>query len=1005
MTRTAPGPVDPPARSRGRRTAWALPALAALLVAAGLVGVALSWGPMPSPALIAAEAALALSFVLLAGWAATGFRRALRDRDRTQEILGEVFRSRQHLAAILDGVTDGITVQDESGRLLFANSAAARLVGLASAEEMLTTTPGAIVERFEILDEEGRPFPVDRLPGRLAMRGEETPGVTLRYRERATGSERWAFVRAALIPEDRDHPRMVVNSFQDITEERWARRSSRVLAEIGQDLLAASLDYEGTLHLLAELVVPRLADVATVYLADERGTRRVRVVHADPQMQVRMQDVSPETTFEAPEGHPVKQVLDTGAPQLIPEISETAIERWVRPEHREAVREMQLGSAMIVPLTARGTRLGAIALVTVGNRRRYEEQDLELATDLAARAALAMENARLHRDEQAARQRAESEASWMRRLQRVSATLAASTTVGEVAAGVLAQGIDAVAAASGAVATIDGDGRTIRLVETQGFSEEERARWSSFSLDAPVPLSEAVRSGSPVYIGSPEALADAWPHLVGPSPSGGSQAWAALPLTREGDAIGAIALTFAEPRAFDAEERRFLEILAQEAAQALERARLYESERAARGEAVRQQERLNFLAEASEVLAGSLREERTLQHLVELIVPRLADWCIVDVVGTDGVIEQLAVAHEEPKKGELIRDLRRRYPPDLRDHPIPRVIASGSSEMAGELSDEDADIQDEGHRELLRELGATSHMVVPLTARGRTLGAVSFISGHSGRRYAGYDLALAEDLARRAALALDNARLYRDRSRIARSLQQSLLPATLPRVDGAEVAARYRPAGEGSEIGGDFYDLFEVSPRRWGVVIGDVAGKGPEAAALTALTRYTVRTAWLDQGKEPIDILRILNDAVLRDGGDRLCTVAVGLLDLSSGAPTLTVATGGHPAPVVLHPDGSVEAVPVAGTLLGAFPAPELAQATVRLGPGDLVLCYTDGLIDPGRASHVPQDDRLAEFLRLCLGLDAELACRRLERHIGTFTSGEAEDDAALLVLRLAPER
>src|SRR2546430_1245067 len=201
--------------------------------------------------------------------------------------------------------------------------------------------------------------------------------------------------------------------------------------------------------------------------------------------------------------------------------------------------------------------------------------------------------------------------------------------------------------------------------------------------------------------------------------------------------------------------------------------------------------------------------------------------------------------------------------------------------LAMEQPAREAPGRDGEHLALLRGLGFESAMVVPLTARGRTFGAITFVSSESGRTYEPEDLALAEALASRAAQAVDNARLYQERAHVARALQQSLLPQRFPRIEWCEVGARYRAAGEG-EVGGDFYDLFESSDRAFFAVIGDVQGKGPEAAALTGLCRYTIRAAASSE-RNPSRILRTLNQAILREATERFATVALLRMQLVNG--------------------------------------------------------------------------------------------------------------------------
>jgi PAS domain S-box-containing protein len=411
-----------------------------------------------------------------------------------------------------------------------------------------------------------------------------------------------------------------------------------------------------------------------------------------------------------------------------------------------------------------------------------------------------------------------------------------------------------------------------------------------------------------------------------------------------------------------------------------------------------------FLSESSAVLGSSLDTEQVLKDVAALAVPEVADWCAVDVV-SDGRIERVALAHQDPALLERAEELRRRYPPDPRGETgVAAVLRSGRSQLYPEIPDEliRAASKDEEHYRLIQEIGMRSAMAVPMVARGRSVGALTFVSGPSGRRFDQQDLALAEELARRCATALDNARLFSERAYIARTLQHSLLPAELPDIPGVEAAARFRPTGEGNEVGGDFYDLFETGGRGWTAVMGDVCGKGPDAAAVTALARYTLRAAAMRE-RLPSRSLRLLNEALLRQREDRrFCTVAYAYLEPHDGGIRVGVASGGHPLPMLVRPDGTVEAVGEPGTLLGVLPDPNLEDRSLTLSPGDALVFYTDGVIE-GRGAQVQLDeDGLCELLAECAGAGADAIAARVEDAAVSAQAGRPRDDIAVLVLRVA---
>jgi PAS domain S-box-containing protein len=412
-----------------------------------------------------------------------------------------------------------------------------------------------------------------------------------------------------------------------------------------------------------------------------------------------------------------------------------------------------------------------------------------------------------------------------------------------------------------------------------------------------------------------------------------------------------------------------------------------------------------FLAESSSILGASLDPDEFLRDVAALAVPEVADWCAIDLRGADGEIERVALAHADPAMVAYLRELTTRYPLDpAAPRGVPNVLRTGSPEMYEEIPDAvlRAAAVDAEHHHLLSELQMRSAMVVPMIARGRTIGALSLATGPSGRRFDRQDLELAEELARRCASAVDNARLYRERAYIARTLQQSLLPIELPEIPGIEAAARFLPTGEGSEVGGDFYDLFESGRRGWTVVMGDVCGKGADAAAVTALARYTLRTAAMGQSV-PSRSLRMLNEALLRQRDDRrFCTVAYAYLEVRDGGARMGIASGGHPLPLLLHPDGKVEPIGEHGTLLGVVDDPRLEDRAVTLSPGDAVIFYTDGVIEGRGDNDVLDEDGLARLVSACAGRGADAIAATVEQAALRSQGGPPDDDIAVLVLRVA---
>src|SRR3954452_15346109 len=275
--------------------------------------------------------------------------------------------------------------------------------------------------------------------------------------------------------------------------------------------------------------------------------------------------------------------------------------------------------------------------------------------------------------------------------------------------------------------------------------------------------------------------------------------------------------------------------------------------------------RQRFLAEAGQLLASSLDYEETLERVARMVVPHLADWCGIDMVDERGDIVNVAVAHVDPAKVELAHELRDRYPPDMDAATgVPAILRGGPAELYPEIPEEllAATAVDEQHMRIIRAVGIRSGMAVPMRLGGETLGVISFVTSESGRVFDEGDLAFAQDLALRAAAAVQNARLYAAQERVAHTLQASLLPDRLPEVPGWTLHAAYQAGERGADVGGDFYDIVPVEGGHL-VVLGDVTGKGVEAAALTSLVRHSARMA-ARFDPSPARVLALVN-LVLRE--------------------------------------------------------------------------------------------------------------------------------------------
>jgi serine phosphatase RsbU (regulator of sigma subunit) len=419
----------------------------------------------------------------------------------------------------------------------------------------------------------------------------------------------------------------------------------------------------------------------------------------------------------------------------------------------------------------------------------------------------------------------------------------------------------------------------------------------------------------------------------------------------------------------------------------------------------REQVASELLADAGALMEDALDQRQRAQHLADLAINGLGDVAMVDIVMADGSIQRMATRGRDTDVAEIFLKLRASAPIDPHGpHPVAEVIRSGRITYLDQLSDKEIDriTTRENERETLRRHRFKSCIVLPLGARGAVLGALTLWIMRPAKAFDEISRRTATRLADRAALALDNARLHEQQAHIASVLQHSLLPRSLPEIKGFEASSRFLAAGEAYEVGGDFYDVFRSGSGTWTAVIGDVCGKGPEAASLTALARYTVRTA-SSPDNAPSQVLRTLHDSIASERADlRFCTAALARIQTPSngrGKAHLTVALGGHPLPLILRKNGRVDPVGEPGTLLGVLPSPVLADSDATLSVGDSLILYTDGMLDIRDRSGDDDPDWLAKELAEAAGKSADGIAEHLSQAAIQRHGGEPRDDIAVLVL------
>ncbi|MCW2987174.1 MAG: putative sensor protein [Solirubrobacterales bacterium] len=415
--------------------------------------------------------------------------------------------------------------------------------------------------------------------------------------------------------------------------------------------------------------------------------------------------------------------------------------------------------------------------------------------------------------------------------------------------------------------------------------------------------------------------------------------------------------------------------------------------------------RFQILDEIAAVADGGRSLEQTLDAIATILVPALGDFCMIDVI-EEGRIRRAAVRVDGPEAEAIEKGLAERKPALQESLASAASVARQEPKFFERVTEADLRPAAETEADLafLLSMEVRSFITVELRARARPTGVLSIGVSHSSRRFRQDDAHFAGVLAGRVALALDNAGLFsdlerseRERAEIAETLQRGLLPPPLPNIPGWSIAATYRPAGAENEIGGDFYDAFRIAGG-WMVVIGDVTGRGAQAASVTALARYTLRTAAALTG-DPVVALETLNRALLARRGPALCSAAAMAIDEDPLQP-VRLAIAGHPAPLLIDGDSVVEAT-VSAPVLGAFPDASWGVESIHVRPGQQLVVITDGVTECSGAEGRFGEERLRAQL---VGVSSPaLAAQKLEAALHAFSAGKLDDDAAILAIAPTP--
>ncbi len=737
-----------------------------------------------------------------------------------------------------------------------------------------------------------------------------------------------------------------------LSAPRQSEVARDLLIEAGA-ILASSLDPTTTMRQVARLMVPRLADLCVIDLRDEGGTiMDVAVVATEEALARDLEELRARYPLDPTGEHPVAQVIRSGQPVLLAEMTDALLRSFAQgSEHARFMVEHGYRSAVVAPMVARGRTLGALSTLRLGESERYSSQELELVAELARRAALAIDNARLYSD----LQRLE------RRLEAVLANLAEAITVVD-SRGQMVFANQAAADLLGYPTPGELTRALPGTVMPRFIVQDEQGR--ELDLES-MPARQLFRGEQPE------------PLLVrNIVRATGEERWLIVRSSPIPDL---------ETGRIDYAVNVFENITE------VKRAQLGES----------------FMAEASRALASSMDYGETLQRVARLAVPQIADWCAVDLLNERGIIERVAVHHPDPRKLKLAARIDRAHRPAL-DEPegVPEVIRTGEARIFNDIQPEAlaAYAHNSEHLALLSAIGATAVIIVPMIGATGALGAITLVSSESMRRLTAADLGVAERLGRRAGTAVENARLYTERTHIAHTLQRALLPESLPEVPGAEIEARYCAAGELNEVGGDFYDVFEHGADSWMLVIGDVCGKGSRAAGVTALARHTLRAASM-VGQSSTEMLDTLHRALRRQPpGADLCTACLVTVTPASGRLRLTVTLAGHPPPVLIDPQGDARQIGRPGTLLGVLDPIHVVEHEAELHAGETLLLYTDGIPEAGHSGEALGERGLIELCRKAPRLTLAQLLEHIEHVALEHAKGSLRDDLALLGMRCTPQ-
>ncbi len=763
--------------------------------------------------------------------------------------------------------------------------------------------------------------------------------------------------------------------------EHEARARAELMAgDLAQlHVLSTQLARAATAVEVAELVSSQIsavigAEAAGIYVVSDAGSLEL----LDTVGAWRAQLVGAYRRLEADTAMPVSEAVRGGAALwLMPG------DDWSRFPDSEAWRADGLGALGVVPLAVEDRAIGALFVLFAGDREVQADHRRFVET-VARQAAQPLERVRLLEREMAFRRAAERATERVRRLYAVTAALSQAGTARQVGMAFLQTAVEAIGAARGAVMRVaDGDGSEVEMIASLGYAPAEIEPWQRFSVEVDIPATVAIRSGEPVWAATADDVARFRDGRTAAQVAGDS-AFAAVPLIGASGTQGAVVLSFDEPREIGADDRELLAALASQCAQALDRSRLYDDERVLR----RRSDRLQAFTAA---LSGSLTPDEVATVFLEQAYAAVAaDGAAIGVVDSDG-----RVIHTIGWRGYSDETVApwRTFPVGA-DFPLAQVFRRSRAIYAG------ADAIHARYPALAGELGGTGHRsfaFTPLVAAGRPLGVAVF-SWERAVEPSAEERTFLETLASQCGQALDRARRYETERTIAETLQRSVLPETLPSMEGVQVAARYLPGTAAMDVGGDWFDTIPLHDGRLAFVVGDVVGKGVTAASTMAQLRNGLRALALDSSSDATTVTKLNR---LLEGYTDAPFATLAYLTVDPQLRSASVISAGHLPPLVVSVAGEVSFLESGrGLPLGVDADSVYEPWHGVLEPGSLVVLYTDGLVERRDQSLDAGLDWLARSAARAPHEPEQFVDAVLADLIG---GGERGDDIALLAVRLDP--